>query len=74
MPTLAEAQQDLRDIKVELSAMESIQRNSFFLSSRDDVDNTYYANINFKVSKDIDRGKGVKLKIEEVIRLLTDNT
>lgn len=62
-PTLEEARQDLADIRAEIEAMKAISVNASFLSSRNDVDASYFNKVAFKVESYIHSGRGVEAAI-----------
>lgn len=66
LPTVEEAELDLKNIRLELKCMQLIRDNAHVLSTRNDVDNSYYHLVHIKVNGDCQKGFAVEKKILEL--------
>lgn len=65
-PTTEQAEFDLKNIRLELKCMQLISDNAYILSTRNDVNNSYYHLVHIKVNQDCQKGLAVEKKILEL--------
>jgi hypothetical protein len=57
------AEKDLKELRLQLDAMQVLVNKAYFLSTQNDVDGSYYREVGNKVSADIKRGRTLEIRI-----------